>query len=230
MQNKTILITGINKGIGHGLATTYATLGYRVIGTTRLKQSVAGVNETYQLDVTDNDSIAQITDQLIKEDIKIDILINNAGIGSDYDDNLSKEENFELRFKTHLFGTFYFTESILPLINPQGKIINISSRLASFEEIDHKMKKHDLSLNKMAYIMSKSSLNMYTKLLANRLQEQQITVLSIHPGWVKTSLSKTNEKAPLTIKESVNGIVKLVEEPKPSGTFWDAERQRQLNW
>ena len=71
---------------------------------------------------------------------------------------------------------------------------------------------------------------MYTKLLANRLQEQQITVLSIHPGWVKTSLSKTNEKAPLTIKESVNGIVKLVEEPKPSGTFWDAERQRQLNW
>ena len=150
---------------------------------------------------------------------KIDLLINNAGIGSNYDENLSKEENFELRFKTHLFGTFYFTESVLPLISPQGKIVNISSRLASFEEIDHKMKKHDLSLNKMAYIMSKSSLNMYTKLLANRLNEQQITVLSIHPGWVKTSLSKTNERAPLTMKESVNGIVKLVEEPKPSGTF-----------
>ena len=229
MQNKTILITGINKGIGKGLATTYTALGYRVIGTTRLKQQIEGVFKTYQLDVTDNDNIKQLTNQLIKDAITIDILINNAGIGSDYDDNLSKEENFELRFKTHLFGTFYFTESILPLINSQGKIINISSRLASFEEIDHKMK-YDLSLNKMAYIMSKSSLNMYTKLLANRLHEQEITVLSIHPGWVKTSLSKTNEKAPLTIKESVNGIVKLVEEPKPSGTFWDAERQRQLNW
>lgn len=71
---------------------------------------------------------------------------------------------------------------------------------------------------------------MYTKILAKQLEYKDIEVLSIHPGWVRTELSKTNKNVPMEINESVNGIVKLLNDSKPSGTFWDAESQKQLNW
>lgn len=228
-SNKTILITGVSKGIGNGLAKEFIRLGYNVIGTTRNKKSIKGLKTIYKLDITDNKSISDIKELLILNKIKIDILINNAGIGSDYYNELSLENNFEIRFRTHLFGTFYFTETILPLIKNSGKIINISSKLSSFKEID-KVDKTKLTSTKMAYIISKCSLNMYTKLLANRLKDESIEVLSIHPGWVKTSLSKTNEHAPLNVDESVMGIIKILKEKRPSGTFWDATNQLQLNW
>ena len=227
--NKTVLITGISKGIGNGLALKFIELGYTVLGTVRKEQSINGVHKLYQLDLTNYQNITQTAKQLIEDDIKIDIIINNAGIGSDFDEKLSKAENFELRFQTHLFGTFFFTEAILSLLKPHGKIINISSKLASSNEID-KIDSSKLTLNKMAYIMSKSSLNSYTKLLANRLKSEHIEVLSIHPGWVKTKLSKTNKNAPMDIANSVDGIISLLNTPKPSGTFWDAEKQIQLDW
>lgn len=228
-HKKTILITGINKGIGKGLAEKFIELGYKVIGTTRKQCAIEGLSQLYQLDLTDYKNIEQTADLLTKNGCKIDILINNAGIGSDYNETLSKQDNFELRFKTHVFGTFFFTESILDLIQNQGKIVNISSKLSSFDAIKH-IDKCKLSLPKMAYIMSKASLNTYTQLLSNRLKERGVEVLSIHPGWVKTSLSKTNKNAPMDIKASVNGIVQLIEQPKDSGSFWDAETQLPLKW
>ena len=120
------------------------------------------------------------------------MLIINAGIGSDYDKDISLADNFALRFKTHVFGTFHLTESLLPLINQDGSIINISSKLSSFAEAS-KIGSHKLTSTKMASIMSKSYLNMYTKLLANRLSGKNIHVLSVHPGWVRTNLSETNK-------------------------------------
>ena len=228
-QKKTILITGVNKGIGNGLATKLTALGHRVIGTVRQQQAVKGISEIYPLDLTNSKSIETLSQQLIQADAPIDVLINNAGIGSDYYENLSKEENFELRFQTHIFGLYFLTESLLPLMSPSGKIINISSKLASFDAVET-MDCSQLSLTKTAYIMSKASLNMYTKILANQLKHTAIEVLSVHPGWVKTNLSKTNQNAPMQINESVDGILKILEQPKPSGTFWDAEQQIQLNW
>jgi len=226
---KTILITGISKGIGNGLATTLQALGHDVIGTTRKPIILKDIPQVFSLDLTDYNSIERLSKKLIADRVSIDMVINNAGIGSDYYKYLSKEENFELRFQTHLFGTFAFTEAILPLIKHGGKIINISSKLASFESIDS-IDTAKLSWTKSAYIMSKASLNMYTKILANRLKDQNIEVLSIHPGWVKTSLSQTNVNAPLNIQESVNGILKLLETSKKSGTFWDATTQLELKW
>lgn len=228
-KKKIILITGVNKGIGNGLATKLSALGHQVIGTVRQPQTVKGTSELYTLDLTNSKSIEDLSQQLIKADIQIDMLINNAGIGSDYYDTLSKEENFELRFQTHIFGLYFLTESLLHLINPSGKIINISSKLASFDAIET-MDCRQLTLTKAAYIMSKTSLNMYTKILANQLKHTAIEVLSVHPGWVKTNLSQTNQNAPMNVTESVDGILKILEQPKPSGTFWDAEQQQQLQW
>ncbi len=226
---KTILITGVSKGIGKGLSIRLLELGYHVIGTVRKLGAADNFGEVVELDLTNESSIKSLSEQLNRESRRIDILINNAGIGSDHYDDLSKKENFELRFETHLFGPYYFTESILPLINKGGKIINISSKLSSFEEVG-KIDVEKLTATKMAYIISKASINMYTKLLASRLEERAIEVLSVHPGWVKTTLSSTNMQAPLSVEDSVNGIVSLLENNKQTGTFWDAQTQEELNW
>ncbi len=229
MHSKTVLITGTNKGIGKGLAHQLKSMGYKVYGTSRTPHSSTDLDGVYTLDVTNQQSISDAISTMTHDALHIDLLINNAGIGSDYNEQLTAKENFELRFQTHVFGTFFFTEAITPLLKPDGKIINISSKLSSFAEVDN-IAIAKFTQNKMAYILSKSSLNMYTKLLASRLREKQITVLSIHPGWVQTTLSTTNKNAPLSITTSVDGIIKLILKNPPTGTFWNAENQEELQW
>ncbi len=228
-QKKTVLISGISKGIGAGLAQRFVDLGYELIGTVRKEEHSYGLGKVFKLDLLSAESIAEVSSKLIEHASGIDLLINNAGIGSDYNSDLSLEENFELRFKTHLFGLYSFTEAVLPLINKYGKIINMSSKLSSFAEID-KVETEKLTPTKIAYITSKTSLNMYTKILAKQVAHRGIEVLSVHPGWVRTELSKTNKNAPLAIEDAVDGIVKLIQQSNPSGTFWDATSQKQLNW
>lgn len=82
--------------------------------------------------------------------------------------------------------------------------------------------------NATAYRMSKSALNMYTKTLSVRLSERNINVISIHPGWVKTDMG--GQEADITPEFSANGIYELYQKQLPSGTFWAAENQVQLNW
>ena len=69
---------------------------------------------------------------------------------------------------------------------------------------------------------------MYTKILAARLQSENIKVISIHPGWVKTKLSTAG--APLTTEMSANGIYSIMMAEKKSGSFWNAETQEELPW
>ena len=81
----------------------------------------------------------------------------------------------------------------------------------------------------IAYRMSKSALNMYTKILSNRYKEQ-FNIASIHPGWVKTTIAKSNINARLTPKESANRIIEFILKDFESGVYWDIERNVRLEW
>lgn len=76
----------------------------------------------------------------------------------------------------------------------------------------------DNELDYPAYRISKTALNMYTKTLASRLQKQEITVSSVHPGWVKTDMG--GEDAPREPEEAANQIYKLATTPHETGLFW----------
>ncbi len=170
--------------------------------------------------MTNQESIDN-ANSLIRNNYKgIDILVNNAGIAPDLDKNEPDLESLRSTFETNVFGLVHFTETILDLVNPNGKILNISSIMATLNMIS----KSDST----AYRMSKSALNMYTKTLSSRLKVKNINVNSIHPGWVTTKLS--TEGAPLTTEFSANGIFKLIESEMATGTFWDAEFQKEMLW
>lgn len=226
------LITGISKGIGNALAKKLLEENYYVIGSSRSKCNIDFKHKNFfylELDITSSQSISNAKILLEDKFNNIDILINNAGIGSDFNDRLSSKENFIKRFETNLFGTYFFTESMLQLISKNGQVLNISSKLASLKLLDE-LTIEEFSSNKKAYILSKTALNMYTKFLANELFKKGIIVIAVHPGWVKTNLSKTNVNAPISIVESANSIYKLILKKKATNTFWDAITQKEIPW
>jgi NAD(P)-dependent dehydrogenase (short-subunit alcohol dehydrogenase family) len=219
---KTVLITGANDGIRNALAKVLNDTNYFVIGTSRngIIQNIDKNIFVVKLDVTDSNSIENANKVIREKFDKIDILINNAGIAPDLYTTIPELISFKSTFDTNVIGLVMFTESIIDLINENGKVFNISSIMGTM----NRMNKFDSP----AYRMSKSAVNMYTKILSERLLDKKINVNSIHPGWVKTKLSTFG--APLTPEFSANGIFNLLEKDLPSGTFWNAETQEEMVW
>jgi NAD(P)-dependent dehydrogenase (short-subunit alcohol dehydrogenase family) len=222
-NNKIVLITGANSGIGNALAEKLIAENYFVIGTSRNGkiENISSENLfVIALDLTNQSSIEN-ANSIIRNKFKgIDILVNNAGIAPDLDKIKPDLESLKLTFETNVFGLVNFTETILDFVNENGKILNISSIMATLNQVS--------KIDSTAYRMSKSALNMYTKTLAARLNDKNINVNSIHPGWVQTKLS--TEGAPLTTEFSANGIFKLLETEMETGTFWNAELQEKMLW
>lgn len=219
----TILITGTSQGIGHALTKLLLINGYKVIGTSTT--GIDNINEhnykSYSLDLSNLDSIASFEKNLQIENIKIDILINNAGIGPDLDFELPEEISFQKTFDVNVTGTTFFTEHMLQYLNVGGKIINISSKMGSINVCE----KND----SVAYRMSKAALNMYTKILSNRLEGKQF-VASVHPGWVRTNISKSNINGRLSPEESAQKIFEFISSDFKTGTFWNVETEAECTW
>jgi NAD(P)-dependent dehydrogenase (short-subunit alcohol dehydrogenase family) len=219
----TVLITGTSQGIGHALTKLLLINGYKVIGTSTT--GIDNINEhnykSYSLDLSNLDSIAAFENNFQSDNIKIDILINNAGIGPDLDFELPEEISFQNTFDVNVKGTTFFTEQMLQHLNVGGKIINISSKMGSIDVC----KKND----SVAYRMSKAALNMYTKILSNRLEDKQF-VASVHPGWVRTNISKSNINGRLSPEESAQKIFEFITSDFKTGTFWNVETETECTW
>lgn len=219
----TILITGTSQGIGHALTKLLLIKGYSVIGTSTI--GIDNINEnnykSFALDLSNLDSIDAFEKKLRIENIKIDILINNAGIGPDLDFELPEAISFKKTFDVNVTGTTFFTEQMLQYLNVGGKIINISSKMGSIDVCE----KND----SVAYRMSKAALNMYTKILSNRLEGKQL-VASVHPGWVRTNISKSNINGRLSPEESAQKIFEFMSSDFKTGTFWNVETEAECTW
>ncbi len=224
MKN-TVLITGASKGIGFALAQKFLQHNYYVIGTS---QSGKIENLTHlgfnaiSLNLSNAESIKNAVQAISKNNTSIDILINNVGVGPDLGSFFPEEESFAKTFEINATGTVFFTEQIIDLINKDsGKIINISSKMGSLNNC--------VRTDSTAYRMSKAALNMYTKIIYNRLQPNY-KIAALHPGWVQTTISKGNVNAPLTAEESAKRIFDFVTSNFENGIFWDVEAQIKLEW
>jgi NAD(P)-dependent dehydrogenase (short-subunit alcohol dehydrogenase family) len=224
-MNKRVLITGASKGIGFALTKLFLEKGYKVIGACRNGkiENLSHPNlDVIELDLSNSSSIKDAA-QILRKESKIDILINNAGIGPDLDLDLPTEETFKQTFDVNVTGTVLFTESLIEIINHGGSIINISSEMGcSIENCKR--------IDSVAYRMSKGALNMYTKILSNRLKAS-LKVVSIHPGWVRTTIAESNiDNGRLSPEESAIKLVEYILSDFETGTFWDVESQAKLDW
>jgi NAD(P)-dependent dehydrogenase (short-subunit alcohol dehydrogenase family) len=221
---KTVLITGAGKGIGLALAELFLANGYAVIGTNRSGQMDGLQHEKLTmlpLDLTSTESIAAFEKEIQRQNLTVDMLINNAAIGPDLDADLPEADSFTQTFAANVTGTVFFTELLIKYISKNGKLVNISSKMGSIGQC--------VQSDAPAYRMSKAALNMYTKVLANRLIGN-IVVAAVHPGWVRTTLTAGNVHARLSPEQSAAGIYAFVTSDFATATFWNIETQTVIDW
>ncbi|CAM2742831.1 oxidoreductase [Legionella steigerwaltii] len=203
----TLVITGVSRGIGLETAKLFLANGWLVIGTstnghTPLKHENL---KMHPLNLVDSEQINHLAQKLPK----IDVLINNAAVLlEEWREEKINMNQLKETFAINVFGTIELTEQCIPKLNSNAQIINISSGWGAFSSNDSASVPH--------YKMSKSCLNMYTLLLAEKLPE--ITVSSFDPGWVKTDMGTNN--APKNPSKTAQELYDLVNKKKKSGYFW----------
>ncbi|HAV11692.1 MAG TPA: SDR family oxidoreductase [Candidatus Moranbacteria bacterium] len=216
---KTALITGASRGIGKATAEKFLANGWKVIGTS-ISGKLPFENENLeamQLDLSGPESIEKTIQGILESGARLDVLVNNAGVALDSWDAGVDLEKVRKTFEVNLFGLIDFTEKLLSAINGGGHIINLSSRYGSFSM----PVQDDTSIG---YMMSKASLNMYTRFLAFRLKNNNIKVSSIHPGWIKTDMGNSSatetEKPEKEPEQAAGDIYKLATAEVETGQFW----------
>ncbi len=209
---KTVLITGVSRGIGKALAQKFLNEDYQVIGTTTdglIEWQHDSLN-VFPLDLSKEESIKSCASEIIKLNKQIDILINNAGIWSGgEDDPMIYMDTFRRTMEVNVFGTVDFSERIIPIMVKIGHIINISSRAGSMSYV------HDAEYPD--YKISKAALNMVNRMWAIRMKDQ-IIVSSVHPGWVKTDMG--GDEADIYPEEAAEDIYNLAISKPETGQFW----------
>lgn len=215
---QTVCITGIDKGIGHALMETFVREGYFVIGTylSQLPEETSDSLEALPLDLSKPESIKTCVDTIAGLGKNIDILINNAGVMLDEEETHVVVEKLRDTLEVNLIGTIDFTEHMIPHVVQGGHIVNISSTAGSLEDTDHNVS--HFPGHYPAYKISKAALNMYTRTLAMRLKSENITVSSVHPGWVQTDMG--GKEAALSAQEAAEGIYHVAISRPETGQFW----------
>ena len=221
------VVTGANRGIGNFWTSKLLEEGWKVYAGYRNDLGGLKIIENsnlipLKLDVTNNDSIFEFS---MKIDDNIDLLINNAGVPDgrwrsveEIDDEWALEV-----ININSLGPVRMVKSLYPKLKGGDltKIIMISSLMGSID---------DCKIGRSyAYRASKTALNMFAVSMKKECLEDNISFLILHPGWVKTRMG--GDKAPVELEDSVNGMMKLVENHKleDSGKFMSFDG-KEINW
>ena len=185
LQNKIAVVTGANKGIGHECVAQLLEKGAIVIGICRSGCSHSYPNYTcLSADVRNWESLSGVFNTVLEKHGKIDILINNAGLGYfGHCDELPIEQWHEM-FDTNVTGLFYATRLALPSMKQQGlgHIINISSiaGLEGYQQVS-------------AYCATKFAVRGFSDALYKEVRDFGVKVTCVYPGSVKTDFFRHSE-------------------------------------
>tara|TARA_Y100001970_G_scaffold267007_1_gene356411 strand:+ start:790 stop:1467 length:678 start_codon:yes stop_codon:yes gene_type:complete len=217
------MITGANRGIGLSITKNYLNRGDEVYAFCRSPKKSKELYQLskdnkkikiYSLDVCSEDSIKNAS-KLI--DDYIDIIICNAGIGSGYggfmDDDNNQQKFLEV-LNTNVVGPFLTIKYFSTKLNKVSdkKIAIISSLMGS---------QHHDSSNAYFYRSSKAAVNNLMVTFSNELSNQNISICSYHPGWVRTDMGGPN--ADLSSEESAKNLIKRFDEQSitTTGRFYN---------
>lgn len=180
---KTIVVTGTSSGIGHQICIQAAKMNFHVISVSRNIEPLKDIGgiESFAIDITNKDSVDEFISNLKSKKIKIDILINNAGylVSELFGD--TTYDSFKKTFDVNVFGLAEITRSLIPIINSDGHVINISS----IGGVNGSKKFPGLS----AYSSSKAAVIALTEVLAEEHQNgPSFNVLAL--GAVQTKMLK----------------------------------------
>ncbi|QUY43258.1 SDR family oxidoreductase [Acaryochloris marina] len=231
-NSKIALVTGANRGLGLEVCRQLAQQGVSIILTARDRQK--GEQAAQQLleeglevivkplDVSDNQSVAQLVSELESDLQHLDILINNAGINFDFQQQTlaADLDDVQNTLNTNLFGAWRMTQACLPLLekSQHGRIVNVSSGAGSFAG---PRGLQEQSGGLPAYGISKTALNALTVKLSRSLLEAGILVNAVCPNFTAT-YPGTEKMGARPVPEGASGIVwaAMLPDDGPTGGFF----------
>jgi NAD(P)-dependent dehydrogenase (short-subunit alcohol dehydrogenase family) len=207
-----VLVTGANRGLGLEFVRQLLGRGERVIATcrhpgralelTRLAGAHPGHLTVLPLALPEPRSIAELVREIEALDLRIGLLINNAGMlvsGERF--GAIEAKSLHDSFAANAQGPLLLTQALAPRLGDHAKVVNLSTGLASIGGAD--------SLYSPSYSISKAALNMASKLLSIALSGQGAIVIALSPGWVRTDMGGAN--ATLTPAESVAAMLRVID-------------------
>lgn len=213
-----VIITGATKGIGLACAQYFSSQGYRVFGTYRTErlENVCRELETemftlHRVDGSDYDAVNEFVSMVVKQESKIDILINNAGITRDGLVMRMQPVDFTHVMDVNLTSVFNYCKLVSRFMIKQksGRIVNVSSVVGVVG-----------NQGQANYAASKAGMIGFSKSLARELASRNITVNCVAPGFIETDM--TRALSPQQIDVILQSI--------PMGRMGQTEDVRQLIW
>jgi NAD(P)-dependent dehydrogenase (short-subunit alcohol dehydrogenase family) len=221
------LVTGANRGIGREVARQLAERGYDVLLSARdgekasaaareLAEATGASVQPLTLDVSDPRSIAEAAEQVRADPGRLDVLVNNAGIGSDFGVSGTTPDFAAIQraLDTNFYGAYRLTIGLLGLLreSPHPRIVNVSSGMGGVSEMGGWSP---------GYRVSKAALNAMTRILSTELKEAGLLVNSACPGFVNTDMGGPMG-ATKSVEDGAAGIVWLATLPDdgPTGGFF----------
>jgi len=225
----SVMITGANRGIGFELVREYNSEGARIFSCCRNPQSAdrlksiaaksGGRVTIHQVDVTDPAEIAALKQEL--GPTPIDILINNAGISDGRDAGVDYDV-WEKVFRVNSIAPYRMSTAFRANLaaGTEKKLATISSHLGSIA---------DNTGGRTAYRASKAAVNQVMKGLAAEYRSDSITVIILHPGWVRTDMG--GPQAPVLPGDSARGLKQVIAAAtlENTGKFIDYQG-KELPW
>ena len=203
---RTAVVTGASRGIGSEFVVRLLDAGWKVYAGYRSDllrlELINNHNLVCQrLDVTDNNSISEFV-KIIDDDV--DLLINNAGVPDGRWRNIKEiDDEWMLEvLNINSVGPVRMVKALYDKMNHKSltTVAMISSLMGSIDDCH--------SGRSYAYRASKTALNMLSVAMKKEAKEDNISILILHPGWVKTRMG--GEHAPVELVDSVEGMMKLI--------------------
>lgn len=185
-DQKVALVTGASSGIGRATAHALSEAGFRVVGTSRDAAKAAPLEGVtfLDLDVSQNESVIAVVAQVIERFDRLDVLVNNAGVGMAGAAEESSISQSQAVFDINVFGTIRMTNAVLPHMRAQGvgRVVNVSSVLGLIP-----------APYMAVYAATKHAVEGYSESVDHEVREHGVRVLLVEPGYTNTDFEANTE-------------------------------------
>jgi NAD(P)-dependent dehydrogenase (short-subunit alcohol dehydrogenase family) len=245
LKGKTILVTGSTDGVGRWVAERLGARGARFLVHGRDPNRGEALVETIKqgggaaaflpADLSALAEVRALSDAVRRETDRLDVLVNNAGIGTAGNVREVSADGFELRFGVNYLAGFLLTRLLLPLLEKRApsRIVNVASAGQQAVDFDDVMLTRGYS-GVRAYCQSKLAQILFTIDLAEELKASGVTVNALHPAtYMDTTMVRRAGAHPIsTVEEGGEAILQLVASPMlegRSGLYFNGQREARAD-